>query len=766
VTTDAGAPSSEDKLIERERELAGVAAALARARHGEGSICVFEGDPGVGKSALLEAAGALCGAEGLQVLIATCRPLERGFPYGVALQLFEQRMTQASPGERRGLLSGPAGLAAPLLLGDPDFEESDERRGLLVDHGLYWLCSKLAEKSPLAIVVDDGQEADPVTLRFFAYLAHRISDLPVVLILAWRAADSVTLRELAANPAATTFQLRPLTPAGVSRLLRESLGDPDAGFAKACHDATGGNPFLLQELITELGARGIEPTSMAAVDVASIAPRSVTDAALTRLRGIGDGALELARAVAVLGGSTDVRRAAELAQIPLPEAAEAAHSLIEAAVLVPAQTLSFVHPIVQAVVYQERSGPQRAEAHRRVAELLQREQAAGEEVAAHLLRAAAAGDRWVVDVLLAEAAQATREGVPDSAVPLLERAQREPPEPDQRAAVVLALGRAEALVASPQAVSRPEAGARADGRSAREGLGRAGGCAAPVQPGATRRGAVDDGEEVLAHTQGLPSVLRRRLEAGVAASRRVLGRRSRMKIDVPEDAQETTVDRFLPAQLAYEAALEGRPVDEVKALATRALGGGALLEEETADGIGFYLAVHALTIAEDFNAAELALGAALEDARLRGSVLGYANASCYRGLAILSHGRLEEGAADLENCLAGQRYGWALALPGAHAALAECHIERGDLAAAERTLNLGEETGPGSEALGRWRPSGRARASAAGHRPVPGGVGRSAGGRAATGALRRHEPCRLSVALAGCRRDGGSGRSSRGDPPR
>jgi len=193
---------------------------------------------------------------------------------------------------------------------------------------------------------------------------------------------------------------------------------------------------------------------MAAVDVASIAPRSVTDAALTRLRGIGDGALELARAVAVLGGSTDVRRAAELAQIPLPEAAEAAHSLIEAAVLVPAQTLSFVHPIVQAVVYQERSGPQRAEAHRRVAELLQREQAAGEEVAAHLLRAAAAGDRWVVDVLLAEAAQATREGVPDSAVPLLERAQREPPEPDQRAAVVLALGRAEALVASPQAVSR------------------------------------------------------------------------------------------------------------------------------------------------------------------------------------------------------------------------------------------------------------------------------------------------------------------------
>jgi DNA-binding CsgD family transcriptional regulator/tetratricopeptide (TPR) repeat protein len=684
-----------------------VTAAFARAHLGEGSICVFEGEPGVGKTTLLEAAGAVGAAEGVQVLAATCIPLERDFTYGVALQLFEQRLAQAPPDESEHLLGGAAGLAAPLLLGARGLGQSDERRGFSVDHGLYWLCSNLAETGPLALIVDDARWADPATLRFFAHLAQRIRELPVVLILGWRTPDSVALRELAAHPATTTFRLRPLTSAAVSRLLRESLlSEADPLFAKACHDATAGNPFLLQELITELGVRGIEPTSEGAGDVASIAPGSITNSVLLRLRRIGDGALTLARAVAVLGGHTEIRRAAELAQIPQSEATEIAHSLIEAEVLAPDKILSFVHPIVQGAVYHERSEPERAEAHRRAAQLLHREHAPAGQVAAHLLSAAAAADRWVVDVLLAEAAEAMSGGAPDSAVRLLERALREPPEPDQRAAAVLALGRAEVRVASPQAVDRlrralvlmddpqERASAALDVALLLFNLGR------PEE-------ALSTMEDALADDPGLPGVQRTRLEAGVAASRRTLGRGgtegSRLKIDVPEDAQQTAEGRFLTAQLAYEAALEGRAVDEVRALATRALAGGALLKEETADGVGFYLATQALTMAEDFEAAELALGAAVEDARRRGSVLGYASASCYRGIALLSHGRVEEAGADMENCLAGQRYGWARALPTAYAALAECQIERGDLGAAERTLNLGGESGPGPEALSRSR---------------------------------------------------------------
>ena len=705
---ETGGLRAESPLIERAPELAAVTAAFDRARLSEGSIVVFEGELGMGKTALLRAAGALGAAAGVQVLAATCRPPERDFAHGVALQLFERRLARAPAEERTRLLAGAAQAAAPLLRSGCGPGESEQHAAASsVDHGLYWVCSNLAEGKPLALIVDDARWADPATLRFFAYLAQRIRALPVVLILAWRTADPLALQELAAQPAAKVFQLRPLSLSGVGRLLRESpVGEADDLFVAACHDATGGNLFLLRELAAELGAHGIEPTSGAAREVAGVAPESVIDSVLLRLGHTGEGALELARAVAVMGQGTELRHAAELAEIPQSEATQIADSLIEAAILASGKTLSFVSPIVQAAVYRARSEPERAEAHRRAAGLLRRENAPADQVAAHLLSAAAAADRWVVDVLLAEGAEATRRGAPDAAVRLLERALREPPEADQRAAVVLALGRAEILVASPKAVDRlrdalaltddpqERASAALDAAKLLFNLGR------PQEALSTMEGA-------LAEAQDLPGVLRVRLEAGVAASRRFLGRGgtegSRLEIAVPDGAEKTAEGRFLTAQLAYEAAMEGRAVDEVRALATQALAGGALLEEETADGIGFYLAAYALTLAEDFQAAEHVLNQAVEDARRRGSVLGRASASCYRGMALLAQGRIEAAAANLEECLAGQRYGWQLVLPTAHAALMECQIERGNLGAAERTLSNGESTGPGPEALSRGR---------------------------------------------------------------
>ena len=73
--------------------------------------------------------------------------------------------------------------------------------------------------------------------------------------------------------------------------------------------------------------------------------------------------------------------------------------------------------------------------------------------------------------------------------------------------------------------------------------------------------------------------------------------------------------------------LWGTSRDEVRGLAEAALGRGQLLDEETADGLGYYLAVAALVLVEDLQTAEFALSFAVENARERGSVLGYASAS-------------------------------------------------------------------------------------------------------------------------------------------
>jgi DNA-binding CsgD family transcriptional regulator len=154
-------------------------------------------------------------------------------------------------------------------------------------------------------------------------------------------------------------------------------------------------------------------------------------------------------------------------------------------------------------------------------------------------------------------------------------------------------------------------------------------------------------------------------------------------------AGETSTGRVLLAHMALEKALRGEPREEVVRLAHSALGRGALVDDETSDGLGWCFAAAALTIAEDLQGAELALATAVEDARSRGSVLGFATACYFRAWTILCRGRVADAAADAHNALAAGRYGWRLGLPGAHAILANAFMERGEHDAASHELELG-----------------------------------------------------------------------------
>jgi DNA-binding CsgD family transcriptional regulator len=155
----------------------------------------------------------------------------------------------------------------------------------------------------------------------------------------------------------------------------------------------------------------------------------------------------------------------------------------------------------------------------------------------------------------------------------------------------------------------------------------------------------------------------------------------------------TPKGRLLLAHLAFEHALRGDGASMVRSLARRALGSGALLDDETSDGLAYYRAIAALVMVEDLQTAELALAAAIEDARARGSVFGFANACYLRAWTVLRRGRVDDAAADAQNALAAGRHGWRSALPGAHGVLADAFIERADLAHAAREIALGAEPG-------------------------------------------------------------------------
>ena len=695
-------------LLEREGELRALDLALRNSAAGQGGIVLLEAATGLGKTRLLGEAAALAAGRRARVLSASGRDLERDLPFGVALQLFEKPVSRFGDAERERFFSGSAGLAAPLVL-----EGTPVPVGLSATlHGLYWLSANLAEERPLVLSIDDVHWCDPPTMRFLVYLAQRVQDLPITVVMTVAAGHppepDPLLDELRAHRATTILRLEPLSVEAVARGLRESvLPGAEPLFARACHEATGGNPLLLAELAVELAMREVEPRDANADAVHALAPETLSAAVLVRLRRLGEGAPELARAIAVLGDGAELRHAAPLADLPVHRAIQLADALMGAGVLRREPGLSFVHPVVRVAMDADRPEFDRAEAHRRAAEMLMNEGASMERVAPHLLAGRPDNDPRAVAVLLAAGKRALAGGAPDSAIRLLRRALEEPPPPERRADVLVALGRAEGAAGVPDAIERL--------KDALELIGEpAGRAAAALHAGRLllNHARWDDAartlERGIEEVDGTDDSLRASLEAAYVMATSHLpsdALEAHHPVAVEDATLESTVSgRLILARTAAIRALRGTSAAEVHRLATRALAGGALLEDETSDGIGFYLAVFALVVAEDLQTAELAATTAVDDARGRGSVLGFATACHVRSLAELRRGRIADAAADAISTLDARAYGWRLSLGSAVGVEAECLIARGELDAAALALEeLMDATGALSQDPGAYR---------------------------------------------------------------
>jgi len=433
-------------LFEREDDLAVLDAALAEAVAGTGGVMLIEGPAGIGKTVLLEAMRHCAGARRMTVLAARGGELERGFGFGIVRQLLEGALIGADGAERDRLLAGAARLAEPVFT---EVAAAEETGGVAFAtlHGLYWLVVNLAERAPLLLAIDDAQWADEPSLRFLLHLAHRLAGLPVVVALTMRS-DAERHRQdlgslmLEARP--PVLRPRPLGQSAVARLVRNSLGDDASDeLCRACAEATGGNPFLLSELLGEFRreARPANAIDPRAVD--RLAPERIAAAVLLRVSRLDPQAPALARAVAVLGEQAHLTMCAELAGLDVRTASTLGARLVDLAVLVGGEPLRFVHPIVRTAIYNDLSATERADLHARAAKLLGDQRADPGAIAVHLIATPPSGDRNVVAMLREAARSALAGGAPDTAAEQLRRALAEPPDARDRPSVLFELGNAE-----------------------------------------------------------------------------------------------------------------------------------------------------------------------------------------------------------------------------------------------------------------------------------------------------------------------------------
>ena len=430
-------------LLEREFQLEAIERAIGSAGSGNGVLVLIEGEAGAGKTTLLRAASEIARSNGIRELSAGGNELEQGFPYGAIRTLLEREV--AAEPEPSKLLSGAAAHTAALL---PTVEGRESAPDpMVLCHGIYWLISGLADRTPLAITVDDVQWVDAESLEALVYLSRRVVDLPLALILALRSGERGigrnAIEQLRRIEAGSRLDLAPLSATGVGALIA-SVGsrEPSARLVLGCREATGGNPFLLIELLRALPA-GCEDLDDDEIDaLIAEAGRDHSASILSRLSALGSDAVVVAEAISVLEPNARPSHVAALAGVVHEQAIAGIGALIGGGVLRDRSPVEFAHPLIREAVHGSISTPRRAWLHGRAARVLAEAEADPDSVAAQLLLADPQGDPWVVDRLRDAAAGALARGAPRAAAGYLRRAELEPPRPSDRPTVRAALGQA------------------------------------------------------------------------------------------------------------------------------------------------------------------------------------------------------------------------------------------------------------------------------------------------------------------------------------
>lgn len=717
------------RLLEREAELERLDALLERGTAGEGRPALVEGEAGIGKTALLNEYAALAAERGFRVLSGRGGELERDFAWGVIRQLYERPLLELDAAERRELLGGAASLAGPLLgLESPDAGPAALDQSFAVNHGLYWLTANLAEQGPVALVIDDAHWADTATLGFLNYLGRRLEGLALVLVLARRPAEPGAERELLTPLAGIAAEDR-VVLAGLSErasgaMIERAIGEPaDERFRRACHEATGGNPFLLEELLGAYAAEGAKPTGDAAERVARLGPRSIAHGVLGRLGMMWPDALDLARAVALLGVEAELRHAAAVAELDRAAAETAADALCEARILADAQPLRFAHSILREAVYQDLPAGRRAADHARAARVLDAEGADPDRVALQLLASEPAADEWAVERLRAAAGRALAHGSPEAAISLLQRALAEPPPAAEGTALLTELGWAG------RSVNHPETSAWLEGavEAATEPNARLTAllAAAMLGMGQGRAEAFSDFAARAELSQALETelVLEAEAQTMFALTAFISARRSAsahgwlVERNEPPPG-ETPGERAWLVAAAWRAVMDNEPAAKAVELAEGALRSGTLLAE-CGDSWTYAYATVALAYGGQLERALALSEAGLEDARRRGSPFAVEFYLIGRAIVELRRGSVERAAADALDALE-RNAGWGIGLPLKLWVLSDALRERGELDRAEALLaEHGLASGPPPEGggFGYWLLEGRGRLRLAQGRP-------------------------------------------------
>ncbi|WP_380285921.1 AAA family ATPase [Kitasatospora purpeofusca] len=429
-------------LYGREREQAAVGALLDGARGGRSGVLVLRGEPGIGKTALLEYAVAAAGG-GVRVVRAAGVEYEAELPFAGLSLLLAPGLDRldALPGPQRRSLEGAFGL------GEAASGGADR---LLAGLATLGLLAELASEQPLLCVVDDVQWLDRASLDALLIAARRLQAEGIALLLAARDAGAgADVLPLAGLP---ELRLTGLAEADAVRLLADRAGGALAEpVRRRLLAEAAGNPLALVELPpveADCAAGGLALTSRLQIafhgQVTGLPPATQTLLLVAAAEENGELDVVLA-AAAVLGVDAGALAPAERGRLITVDAG---------------RRLVFRHPLLRTAVLQRTPLQQQLAVHRAIGEVLED----GDRRTWHLALAATAPDADLADALERTAQRAEARGAHGGAAAAYERAAGLTPDRDgatRRLVLAAEAATEEGKLAQAEALA-DRAGARTD----------------------------------------------------------------------------------------------------------------------------------------------------------------------------------------------------------------------------------------------------------------------------------------------------------------
>jgi DNA-binding CsgD family transcriptional regulator/tetratricopeptide (TPR) repeat protein len=412
-------------LLDRDSEREELDLLLSAIRRGESRVLVVRGEPGVGKSALLDYVADH--ASGCRVARAAGVESEMELPFAGLQQLCgvpTPDRLERLPGPQREAISVAFGLSAgeapdPFLVGLAELN----------------LLSEATEEQPLVCLVDDAQWLDRESAQAAGFVARRLVAEPIGMVFAVRGPGDEQV--LAGLPDLVVEGL----PDGDARALLDSVirWPLDERVRDRIVAETRGNPLALLEL-----PRGLTPAELAGgFGLPRAQPLSgrIEESFKRRFHALRSEAqrLLLLAAAEPIGDPVLVWRAADRLEIDV-EAVDAAES--EGLVQFGAQ-VTFRHPLVRSAIYRSASRQERREVHRALAEVTDPDMDPDRR-AWHLAEATLAPDEEVASELERSAGRAQARGGLAAAAAFLERSAALTLDPAQRASRALAAAEANA----------------------------------------------------------------------------------------------------------------------------------------------------------------------------------------------------------------------------------------------------------------------------------------------------------------------------------